>query len=273
MLGMLLLSSQLLAQTRTVTGKVTDASGAPIAGASVQIKGTSTGTVTKEDGTFTISVPNNSRTLTVSAVGQASREISLGNQNTINVALQAGSQQNLQEVVVVGYTSTTKEAFTGSAKAVSGEQLNNKAVSNPTQALAGEVSGVRVINTSGQPGTVATVRIRGIGSVNGNRDPLYVVDGVPFSGAINAINPGDIASIASRHMVQSTSAAGLTLSAPLRPQNVRCHDTSRQHTRCVMSSASETSRSSARAVPVFRRSADKALIPVRRTRCRRDRAA
>ena len=195
MLGMLLLSSQLLAQTRTVTGKVTDASGAPIAGASVQIKGTSTGTVTKEDGTFTISVPNNSRTLTVSAVGQASREISLGNQNTINVALQAGSQQNLQEVVVVGYTSTTKEAFTGSAKAVSGEQLNNKAVSNPTQALAGEVSGVRVINTSGQPGTVATVRIRGIGSVNGNRDPLYVVDGVPFSGAINAINPGDIASM------------------------------------------------------------------------------
>jgi TonB-linked SusC/RagA family outer membrane protein len=195
MLGVLLLSSQLLAQNRTITGKVTDAGGAPVSGASVQVKGTQTGTVTRDDGTFSLSVPANGRTLTISAIGQTTQEISVGNQSTFNVTLQAGNQQNMQEVVVVGYTTTTRQAFTGSAKDVSGDQLANKNVSNVSQALAGEVAGVRVINTSGQPGTSATVRIRGIGSVNGNRDPLYVVDGVPFTGFINSINPNDIASM------------------------------------------------------------------------------
>jgi TonB-linked SusC/RagA family outer membrane protein len=208
LLGVLLLSLQLLAQTRTITGKVTDASGVPIAGASVQVKGARTGTVTREDGTFSIAVPENSRTLTISAVGQAAQDVAIGNQTNLNVRLQAGNQQNLQEVVVVGYTTTTKQAFTGSAKDVSGEELNKKDVSNVSQALAGEVAGVRVINTSGQPGTEATIRIRGIGSVNGNRDPLYVVDGVPFTGSINSINPNDIASVTVLKDAAATSIYG-----------------------------------------------------------------
>jgi outer membrane receptor for Fe3+-dicitrate len=83
--------------------------------------------------------------------------------------------------VVVGYTKSTKEAFTGSAKTVSGEQLNNKNISNVSQALAGEVAGLRVINPSGQPGASATLRIRGFGSVNGNAKPQYVVDGNPMT--------------------------------------------------------------------------------------------
>ena len=200
--------TQLLAQNRTVAGKVTDANGIPIPGATVQIKGTNTGTVTKNDGTFSISVPNNSSTLTISSVGQATQEIALGNQSTVSVSLRAGNQENLQEVVIVGYSSTTREAFTGSAKSVTGEQLANKSVSNVSQALAGEVAGVRVINGSGQPGTVPTIRVRGIGSVNGNRDPLYVVDGVPFSGTINAINPADVASLTVLKDAAATSIYG-----------------------------------------------------------------
>ncbi len=208
MLGMLLFSLQLLAQNRTVTGRVTDANGVPVPGASIQVKGTSVGVVTKDDGTFAISVPANGRTLTVSAVGQATQELTIGSQNTINVTLQAGNQQSMQEVVVVGYTATTRQAFTGTAKVVSGEELSNKNVSNVSQALAGEVSGVRVINPSGQPGTSATIRIRGIGSVNGNRDPLYVVDGVPYTGFISSINPNDIASMTVLKDAAATSIYG-----------------------------------------------------------------
>jgi TonB-dependent SusC/RagA subfamily outer membrane receptor len=135
-------------------------------------------------------------------------EVTVGSQNNISVSLQAGSQQNMQEVVVVGYSTTTRQAFTGTAKVVSGEQLNNKNVSNVSQALAGEVAGVRVINTSGQPGTSATIRIRGIGSVNGNRDPLYVVDGVPYTGFINSINPNDIATMTVLKDAAATSIYG-----------------------------------------------------------------
>ena len=181
------------AQNRTVTGKVTDENGQGIPRASVLVKGTRIGTTTATDGSFSLNVPANANTLVVSSVNMAPQDVAItGNDLAISLTAKVGS---LEDVVVVGYSTTTKQAFTGSAKAISGEQLANKSVSNISQALAGEVAGVRVINTSGQPGTTATVRIRGIGSVNGNRDPLYVVDGVPFSGALNGINPSDIASM------------------------------------------------------------------------------
>ncbi len=191
---MILAVSQLAAQNRTVTGKVTDEKGNPVANASVLVKGTTVGTTATMDGSFTLVVPATGRTLVISSLNFVTQEISINNRATVNVTLQA-STENLQEVVVVGYSSTTKQAFTGTAKQVSGEQLNKKNVSNVSQALAGEVAGVRVINTSGQPGTSATIRIRGLGSVNGNRSPLYVVDGVPFNGSINGINTADVASL------------------------------------------------------------------------------
>ena len=100
----------------------------------------------------------------------------------------------MDEIVVVGYGTSTKKSFTGTASVVSKEKLEAKNFSNVTQALIGEVAGVTVINGSGQPGSVAAVRIRGFGSVNGNRAPLYVVDGIPFSVSINSINPSDIES-------------------------------------------------------------------------------
>ncbi|MBB6611440.1 SusC/RagA family TonB-linked outer membrane protein [Pontibacter sp. Tf4] len=185
---------QVLAQNRTVTGKVTDQeSGLGLPGVTVLVKGTSTGMATGVDGSYSISVPSNDAVLVFRYVGYDNKEVTVGNQTTINVQLGISSE-TLSEVVVVGYSTSTKESFTGTAKVVSGEKLESKNVANVSQALAGEVSGVRVINTSGQPGSAATIRIRGIGSVSGSRDPLYVVDGVPFSGSINSINPADIES-------------------------------------------------------------------------------
>src|SRR6476469_7909845 len=113
LLGTLLLSLQLLAQNRTITGNVTDANGVAISGASIKVKGTSQGTVTGTDGSFSLSVPTNARTLVVSAVGQTAQEISIGNQSNLNVTLQAGAQQNLQEVVVVGYGTQRRKDVTG----------------------------------------------------------------------------------------------------------------------------------------------------------------
>jgi TonB-linked SusC/RagA family outer membrane protein len=189
----LLLSWQLLAQTRTISGKVTDDKSIPIPNASVTIKGSSVGTTSNADGSFTLTVPDNAKTLVITAVGMASQEIAIRSRTTFDVSLKL-EDKSLQEVVIVGYSKTTKEAFTGSAKVVSGEQLNNKNVSNISNALAGEVAGVRAITTTGQPGASATIRIRGIGSVNGNRSPLYVVDGVPYAGSLNTLNMEDVAS-------------------------------------------------------------------------------
>ena len=102
---------------------------------------------------------------------------------------------SVDEVVVVGYGTTTKEAYVGTAVKVNQESVEAKSVSNITQALKGEVAGVNVITTSGQPGSDATIRIRGFGSLNGNRSPLYVVDGVPYASDLTSINPADIESM------------------------------------------------------------------------------
>jgi TonB-linked SusC/RagA family outer membrane protein len=185
--------TQVFAQNRTITGTVTaQDDGLPIPGVTVKIKGTNTGVSTDGNGVYTISAPDNA-VLTFSFVAYVSQDAAVAGRSTINITL-ASDNKLLNEVVVVGYGQTTRQAFTGSAKQVSGEQLQNKRVSNVSQALAGEVAGVRVINTSGQPGTEATIRIRGFGSVNGNRSPLIVVDGIVFTGSLNSINPNDIES-------------------------------------------------------------------------------
>ncbi|EDP71621.1 hypothetical protein FBALC1_04017 [Flavobacteriales bacterium ALC-1] len=180
------------AQEKTVTGTVTTAAdGLPLPGASVIVKGTSKGQQTDFDGKYTIQV-NQGDVLVISYVGMQATEVAVGAANTYDVALKDDS--TLDEVVVVGYGTTTKKAYAGTAKVVKAENIENKNFSNVSQSLAGEAAGVTVINTNGQPGSTSTVRIRGFGSVNGNRAPLYVVDGVPYSGSLNAINPSDIKS-------------------------------------------------------------------------------
>src|SRR6185312_2394952 len=167
------------AQTHAVEGHVTSSDGSPLIGITVQVKGSGIATATDSKGDFKLNV-NPNATLVFTGIGFEEQSLDVGNRSEVNVSM-VSSTQKLSEVVVTGYSTSTKEAFTGSAKVVSGEQLSKKDVSNISQALAGEVAGVRVVNTSGQPGTSATIRIRGIGSVNGNRDPLYVVNGVAYS--------------------------------------------------------------------------------------------
>ena len=179
------------AQEKTVSGTVSDESGS-LPGVSVIIKGSTKGTETDFDGKYSITAKTGD-VLVFRYLGYKVTEKTVGASNVINVKL-AEDANVLDEIVVVGYGTSTKQAFVGTAAVVKQEQLEVKNFSNVSQALTGEVAGVTVINGSGQPGTVGAIRIRGYGSVNGNRAPLYVVDGVPFSGSINSINPADIAS-------------------------------------------------------------------------------
>lgn len=206
MLGSLLLCLQLLAQNRTVTGRVTDANGNPVSGASVQVQNTRIGTVTKDDGTFSIGVPANRRTLVVSAVGQATQEVTIDNQTNLAVTLQAGNQQNLQEVVVVGYGTQRRRETTGNVASVSGGKVADKPVQSFEQALGGRAAGVQVSVANGIVNSPPVFRIRGTNSISLSSYPLIVVDGVPTytgdvsssyaaSNPLSSINTNDIESI------------------------------------------------------------------------------
>jgi TonB-linked SusC/RagA family outer membrane protein len=198
MLGMLLCTSQLLAQSRTITGRVTEANGTPIAGASVIIHNTNVGTVTNENGTFSIAVPENARVLLISAVGHASQEVTIGNQTSVNVTLQQSAQQSMQEVIVTtGYTRERRSQFAGAATVLSSRAVETVPVASFEQALQGRAPGMVVNSGSGQPGSGATVRIRGVQSIQGaGAQPLYVLDGIPMPALDFAtLNPNDFESI------------------------------------------------------------------------------
>jgi TonB-linked SusC/RagA family outer membrane protein len=181
------------AQSKTVTGRVTDSSNAPLANVSVQVKGSGSGTVTDASGNFTLSVPSNAATLIFSFTGMETQEVVVGDQTTIGVQLKP-ALSNLNEVVVIGYGTARKSDLTGSVATVKSDKLLDRPAGNVSEALQGRVPGVDVsINTSA-PGEAAKVRIRGISSINSSLDPLYVVDGVIGVNA-NLLNPNDIASL------------------------------------------------------------------------------
>ncbi len=186
-----LLSLGLFAQQKQISGVVVDEKGESVIGASVQVKGSTIGTITDFDGQFVLSVDNDAKTLVISYVGMQTQEVAIKGTN-LRIVMKENSEV-IQEVVVTGYGNVTKGSFAGSAQAVDAETIEKKAPSEISKAIAGEVAGVQVINTSGQPGTNATIRIRGLGSVNANSTPLYVVDGVTYNGDVSAIDPGDIA--------------------------------------------------------------------------------
>ena len=188
-----------------VSGVIVDAKGEPVIGASIQAKGTSQGTISDYDGKFEMNVPESVKTLVVSFVGMATQEVPAG--KNIKVTLQENSEV-IQEVVVTGFGNVSKGSYAGSAQAVKAEDIEKKNPSEISKALAGEVAGVQVINGSGQPGTNATIRIRGIGSLNGSSEPLYVVDGVTYDGDISSIDPGDIASTTILKDATATSLYG-----------------------------------------------------------------
>lgn len=194
------------AQEKTVSGKVTDQNGAPLPGVSVLVVGTTTGTQSDFDGLYSISVAQGA-TLRFSYIGQKTQDVVVGSSSTIDVQL-AEDAQALEEVIVTGFGNVSKTSFAGSAKVVAGENISNKSFTNVSQALAGEAAGVAVFNTSGQPGSTSTVRIRGFGSVNGSQAPLYIVDDAPFGGSLNDINPNDIKSVTVLKDASATSLYG-----------------------------------------------------------------
>lgn len=167
--------------------------GEPLPGASVFVKGTKTGTVTDIDGRYAISVPADG-TLVFSFIGLQTREHKVGGRTVINVDLMPDNTQ-LEEVMVVAYATAKKYSFTGAASTVKGDEIAKLQTSSVSRALEGTVAGLQASAASGQPGTDAEIRIRGIGSINASSAPLYVVDGVPYDGSVNSINPEDIASM------------------------------------------------------------------------------
>src|SRR5579872_1539841 len=202
-LGLLLLSGQLLAQTRTISGKVTDAADNPIANATVLAKGTKIGTSTGADGSFTLQVPATVKVLIFSGVGYAPVEHEIGNRTSLTAVLTL-IDRNLQDVVVVGYGTQQKNAFTGSAAKVDVTKFANQIAPSFDKQLAGRAAGVQVTNSGGLVNTPAVIRIRGTQSISSNNDPLIVVDGMPIitgnlagttnSNALGDINPADIES-------------------------------------------------------------------------------
>ena len=190
---MLLAGAVAFAQNITVKGVVSDGAGDPIPAAAVIIDGTTKGTTTGIDGVYTINVPANA-TLVFSSIGYAEQKVAVNGKTVVNVVLSEDAQL-LDETIVVAFGTSTKESFTGSAKVVKSDELAKAQVSAVTSALAGQVAGVQLAQSTGQPGTAPTIRIRGFSSLNAGKDPLYVVDGVPYDGAIGRINPADVESM------------------------------------------------------------------------------
>jgi TonB-dependent starch-binding outer membrane protein SusC len=202
LLGLLFTTGTLFAQVRTIAGVVKDASGAGLPGVSVIIKGTSTGTATNAEGEFQLNVPGPETILIFSSIGTISQEIKVENRNKIEVVLQA-DVSNLEGVVVIGYGTIKKKDLTGAVSVVSTKDIQNRVNYSVGSVLKGMSSGVTV-TTTGQPGTGAVVRIRGLGSLS-NNDPLFVVDGLNLVGASN-INAQDIESI---QILKDASAAAI----------------------------------------------------------------
>lgn len=195
MLGMLVVCLQLLAQTRTITGRITDAQGNGVPNASVAVKGTNVGTTTNSNGDYTLSIPTNARTLVVSSVGFTNQEITIGTSSNISISL-ASDMQELSEVVVsVPYGTVRKTAFTGSEATVSSKSLEKQQVTSVTRALEGLIPGIITTNGGGAPGTNASVLIRGVGSYTSSSAPLYVLDGIPYMGSISALNMDEVESV------------------------------------------------------------------------------
>ncbi len=185
--------TNVLGQDRTLTGVVFDQTGA-LPGVSVLLEGTDHGVMTDFDGNFTISVDDSS-VLLFSYIGYVSQRVNVGTQTSLNVHLKE-DQQTLEEVVIqVPYGTANRKTYTGSVGVISGANIQKSQVANVSKALEGSVAGLQSFSSSGQPGSEATIRIRGIGSINAASDPLFVVDGVPYEGGLSAISASDIESI------------------------------------------------------------------------------
>lgn len=200
------------AQDKVVTGKVTDASGAAVAGATIKSKGGKALGQTKADGTFTVKAATGA-TLEISSVGFTTQTMQVPESGTMTISLKGGNE-NLGEVVVIGYGTAKKKDLTGSIASVSSKDFVKGAISSPEQLIMGKVAGVSITNNGGAPGAGSSIRVRGGASLNASNDPLIVIDGVPLdnngisgsANALNTINPNDIETF---NILKDASAAAI----------------------------------------------------------------
>lgn len=204
-------------QGRTITGTVLDDKGTPLSGATVTVKNTEVSTSTNASGVFTISVPANGKTLAVSFVGMQPKEVAIGTGNVISVTL-TGNATTMSDVVVVGYGRARRANLTTAQTTVSAKDIERTVNTTVEQAIQGRAAGVYVTQNSGQPGGGISVNIRGVSSINGNTEPLYVIDGVQVQGSavsfgaqsssnpLAGLNPADIEDI---QVLQGPSATAI----------------------------------------------------------------
>lgn len=206
------------AQGRSVTGTITDDKGAPLSGATISVKNSREVTTSNEAGQFAIMLPANRSTLLVSYVGMAESEVQVGPGNSVNITLSATSGTTLNDVVVIGYGRARRANLTSAQTSVSAKEIERTVNTTIEQAIQGRAAGVYITQNSGQPGGGISVNIRGISSINGNTEPLYVVDGVQIEGQrvgfgatssanpLAGINPNDIEDI---QILQGPSATAI----------------------------------------------------------------
>ncbi len=205
LLALLATMLPLSAQKISVTGQVTDIFGnAPLPGVAVLEKGGSNHSITDLDGKYSISVPSDA-TLVFSCLGMQEQTIAVNGRSTLNVTM-AADVNVLDDVLVVAYGTASKESFTGSAETIRGEKLRDRPVADVSKMLDGQMSGVMTTSGSGQPGSGAGIMVRGFGSINASSSPLIVVDGIPYDGSLNSLNPNDIESLS---VLKDASAGAL----------------------------------------------------------------
>jgi len=208
-LPMLFLTAFLWGQSKDVSGVITSAEdGLPVIGASILLKGTSSGTVTDVDGTYSLNVPGNDAVLVISYTGLKTQEITVGNRTTINVVMES-NVAFLDEVVVTGYGSQGRRVLTSAVSSVRAEDIENLPSASVDQLVQGRAAGVQISSNSGTPGGGMFVRVRGTTSITASSDPLYVIDGIPVVSAplesqgtggqrtnpLADLNPADIESV------------------------------------------------------------------------------
>ena len=189
MISLFLFAGSALAQTKISGTVLSQDDGQPIIGAAVKVDGTSTGMLTDVNGRFSLTMPEGKNQITVSYLGYESQTLKV--KNGMRVFLKSDAA-TLDEVIVVAFGTAKKSAFTGSAKAVGSEDIKLTQTTSVTGALAGNVAGVQLTQSSGSPSGSPTIRIRGFGSLNAGNDPLIIVDGAPYSGDMANINPNDV---------------------------------------------------------------------------------
>ena len=187
------LCGSLWAQTR-VTGRVVTEDGQPLPFVTISVKGTSTVSLSDDNGRYSITTPGSNSVLVFSFIGFITEEITVGTRSTIDIIMRTDAVA-IDEVLVTAFGTSTRKSFTGSAAQISGEQIATRSITNAQQGLVGLTSGIQIMAATGEPGSSPTIRIRGVGSMNASNDPLYVVDGAPFGGSLNDIAVEDIATI------------------------------------------------------------------------------